>query len=121
MRFIVYIAISRRRCIPFMLFRAVIGVHGEAGAPVTISFGRYSIADPGEPGGAGAEQVLAVQVLLGLDDPRRGCGAACRGDAEIAVKAGPGGDHPRSSARFAAVSLAARTFSGEAAGYKAPK
>jgi hypothetical protein len=28
---------------------------------------------------------------------------------------------PRSSARFAAVSLAARTFSGEAAGYKAPK
>jgi hypothetical protein len=100
MRFIVYIAISRRRCIPFMLFRAVIGVHGEAGAPVTISFGRYSTSGSGRARGGGAEQVLAVQVLLGLDDPRRGCGAACRGDAEIAVKAGPGGDHPAQLSAF---------------------
>ena len=46
----------------------------------------------GQRGVGGAEQVLAVQVLLGLDLGGVGAQQTARGDPQVAVQAGPGGD-----------------------------
>src|SRR5262249_24938149 len=67
-------------------------------APAAFGFQELLVAGGdvggGELGVGGAEQVLAVQVLLGLDSPGVDAEQAAGGDPQVAVQAGLGGDHP---------------------------
>jgi hypothetical protein len=64
----------------------------------------------GQVGVAGAQQVLAVQALLGLDGPLVGAQQPTGGDAQEAVQAGLGGDDP---AQFGLLGLRQRVGAGD--------
>jgi len=65
-------------------------------APAALDFEELPVADGDVLGGhlrvGGAQQVLAVEVLLGLRLRRVDAQEAAGGDAQVAVQAGPGGD-----------------------------
>ena len=65
-------------------------------APAALDFQELLVADGDVLGGQlrvrGPEQVLPVEVLLGLRLRRVGAEQAAGGDAQVAVQPGPGGD-----------------------------